>query len=85
MELNVDTIVEMRDVEGKTWAEIAEVMECHPLTAYKHYLRATTPTVKVKATAARVRKDRDKGVAWATIAAKYGISKAAVKRLHDAA
>jgi len=84
MELNVDTIIEMRDVDGKTWPEIGEAVGCHPLTAYKHYLRATTKVVKVKATTSRVRKERAQGIAWAAIAAKYGISKAAVKRLHDA-
>ena len=85
MKNNVNPIVVLHDDLGYTYQEIAEVVGLHPLTVAKKILWATEPKSSRRPTPKRVKRDRDRGMAYARIAARYDINKKAVKRYLAAA
>jgi DNA-binding NarL/FixJ family response regulator len=79
-EQEMKNIVRMHE-DGYSIKEIADLYGLHPVTVRRYYMRSTE-NVGVRATVARVRRDRAKGAAWGRIAARYGTSKKVVKALY---
>lgn len=76
-----DRIVELRE-GGASWAEVAKAVGANIVRVQDLYKIRTTPRADVAPTPARIKKDRDAGMGWVVLGAKYGITKGAAQKLY---
>jgi hypothetical protein len=84
--MNIDRIIVMLKDEGHTYREIADMVDLNVITVFDYYMNATEPKADVDLTPALALIERNGGMGYGRIAAKYATTKTVVKRmLADAA